>query len=72
AEMDMLSQQAADALRDPGLGAIDMTTGRVVEDPHAQIKKDLEELKRVQKESDMIREAITKLRKEMGVEKRDD
>ncbi|KAG9752708.1 hypothetical protein KCU73_g6041, partial [Aureobasidium melanogenum] len=72
AEMDMLSQQAADALRDPGLGAIDMTTGKVVEDPHAQIKKDLEELKRVQKESDMIREAITKLRKEMGVEKRDD
>ncbi|KAI5276102.1 hypothetical protein E4T47_00812 [Aureobasidium subglaciale] len=72
AEMDMLAQQAVDALRDPGLGAIDMTTGKVVEDPHSQIKKDLEELKRVQKESTMIREAITKLRTEMGIEKKDD
>ncbi|KAI5208968.1 hypothetical protein E4T39_01139 [Aureobasidium subglaciale] len=72
AEMDMLAQQAVDALRDPGLGAIDMTTGKVVEDPHSQIKKDLQELKRVQKESTMIREAITKLRTEMGIEKKDD
>lgn len=71
-EMDLLSEQANAAIRDPGLGAIDMTTGRVVEDPHAQIKKDLEELKRVQKESDMIREAIKKLRSEMGIEEEND
>ncbi|TIA69876.1 hypothetical protein D6C76_07699 [Aureobasidium pullulans] len=72
AEMDMLSEQAVAALQDPGLGAIDMTTGKVVDDPHAQIKKDLQELKRVQKESVLIREAITKLREEMGIEKADD
>jgi hypothetical protein len=71
-EMEMLGEQAAAALQDPGLSAINMTTGKVVEDPHAQMKQDIEVIKRAQKESDMIRGAIERLREEMDAEERDE
>lgn len=63
-DLEMLKENTASALNDPGLQAIDPTTGQSVKDPYAAVRKDIEEIERAQEEARMMGDAIRNLRAE--------
>lgn len=66
AEAQSLLQYAQMALQDPTLTALDPRTGKMVADPHAAAKEDIDRIEKTSRELLIMKDAIQALARELG------